>query len=180
MFGDFPICASNMEEVRAQFNYCFNYILSVTNFSQIEKIINHIILPVPLTIWIFNKLLPIRSFLDPLSSVPGHLWNPHLLFGDIFGTVNQAGWSHMLEENISFLWRYCYLSTIQYSTCSIYVQWNYCASIILKCNMHLFTDNDIFATRSRLRWCIGYALHYGVLYGHNGLGLPLHLLFLQH
>lgn len=49
----------------------------------------------------FHTILPFRSFLGPLCFVPVHLWNPHLLYGDISGTVNWSRWNHMLEENMS-------------------------------------------------------------------------------
>lgn len=46
-----------------------------------------------------------RYFLGALFFDVALLWNPHLLSWGVFGTINWAGWDHMLEEVLSSIWR---------------------------------------------------------------------------
>lgn len=47
-------------------------------------------------------VLSCRGFSHSLFFVPVHVWNPHLLSGNVHGTDDWSGGHHLLEEDLSF------------------------------------------------------------------------------
>lgn len=64
---------------------------------------------------LFN--LSYRGIFCAICAVSLHLWDSTFLFGDVTGSVHQSGWNHMLEEDLSTVWRWAMISytvTFQY------------------------------------------------------------------
>lgn len=62
-------------------------------------------------------ILSYRGVFCAICAVSLHLWDSTFLFGDVTGPVHQSGWNHVLEEDLSTVWRWAMISytvTFQY------------------------------------------------------------------